>query len=261
MKVTLNTLKKLKGKEKITAITAYDALFGGIFDGEVDIILVGDSLSMSFGGNSDTLPLSLQDMLYHAKAVRRAVKSSFLIADMPFGTYNTIDEALHNATFLYKKSGVDALKLEVNESKIPIIKELVDNGFAIMSHIGLMPQFFRFDGGYKIKGKNNDEKQKLLDLALKLQDCGVFSLLIEATKSDIATEITKKLEIPTIGIGSGNGTDGQILVWSDAFGFYDEFSPKFVRKYLNGKDLLKEAINKYANDVKSSNFPNKDESY
>lgn len=259
--MNITDFQKLKGIEKISAITAYDALMAGIFDGEVDMILVGDSLSMSFGGNSDTIPLSLNNMIYHTKAVRKAVKKSLLVADMPFGTYSTVESGLKNAIKLYKDSGADALKFEVSEGKIPLLIELIDNGIAVMAHIGLKPQFYRSEGGYKIKGKSESEKTQLLDLAKKLEEIGCFSVLIEGTKSDIATNITHSLKIPTIGIGSGSGTDGQILVWSDAFGFFDKFTPKFVRKYLDGKSLLKDAIKQYNNDVKSIDFPSENESY
>ncbi len=261
MKITIPYLQRLKNKEKISAITAYDALFASIFDGKVDMILVGDSLSMSFGGNEDTIPLSVDSMLYHTKVVRSAVKSSFLIADMPFGSYNTINDALKNATRFYKEGGADAIKIEVNSSKIALVSELVNNGIAVMAHIGLMPQFYRFEGGYKIKGKNDDEKENLIALAQEFQKAGAFGLLIEGVKSDIATQITQKVQIPTIGIGSGCGTDGQILVWSDAFGFYDKITPKFVRRYLNGKELLQNAIKQYSKDVKNGNFPSEAESY
>lgn len=261
MKTTISSLQKLKGREKITSITAYDALFASIFDGEVDFILVGDSLSMSFGGNDDTIPLSLDSMIYHTKAVSKVVKQSLLIADMPFGSYNTNKSALKSATRLYKEGGADAVKIEVNESKIDMVKILSDNGIATMAHIGLMPQFYRFEGGYKIKGKSQEQKDSMLELALKLQDAGAFGLLIEGTKSDIAKDITQNLKIPTIGIGSGSDTDGQILVWSDAFGFFDEFKPKFVRRYLNGKELIKDAVRQYVTDIKTLQFPNEDESY
>ncbi|RAX55195.1 3-methyl-2-oxobutanoate hydroxymethyltransferase [Helicobacter sp. 16-1353] len=261
MKTTLTTLQKKKGKEKIAVITAYDALFASIFDGEVDMILVGDSLSMSFGGHKDTIPLSFDDMLYHTKAVRRGVKESFLIADMPFGSYNTTDEALKNATRLYKEGGADAIKIEVGESKIEMVEKLVDNGIAVMPHIGLKPQFYRFEGGYKIKGKSQNEAEEMLSLALELEKSGAFGFLIEGTKKEVAENLTNKLSAFTIGIGSGVGCDGQVLVWSDAFGFFDEFTPKFVRKYLNGKELLKDAIRAYARDIKEGKFPNDNESY
>lgn len=258
--MTISQFQKLKGVSKISAITAYDALMGGIFDNEVDMILVGDSLSMSFGGNDDTLPLTLRDMIYHTKAVRKAVKNSLLVADMPFGTYQNVAIGVKNAIRLYKETGADALKIEVGASKIPLVAELVDNGIAIMAHIGLKPQFFRNEG-YKVKGKSDDEKSALLNLVLDLEKIGCFSVLMEGTKADIATKITQSLKIPTIGIGSGNGTDGQILVWSDAFGFFNKFTPKFVRKYMDGENLLKEAIRRYVADIKHGDFPNENESY
>ena len=258
--MTISQFQKLKCVRKISSITAYDALMGGIFDNEVDMILVGDSLSMSFGGNDDTLPLTLRDMIYHTKAVRKAVKNSLLVADMPFGTYPNAQIALKNAIRLYKESGADALKLEVGADKITLVKELVDNGIAVMAHIGLKPQFFRNEG-YKVKGKSDDEKTALLNLAVELEKVGCFSVLLEGTKSDIATKITQSLKVPTIGIGSGNGTDGQILVWSDAFGFFNKFTPKFVRKYMDGESMLKEAIRRYVADIKNGDFPNDNESY
>ena len=258
--MTISQFQKLKGTRKISSITAYDALMGGIFDGEVDMILVGDSLSMSFGGNDDTLPLTLRDMIYHTKAVRGAVKHSLLIADMPFGTYPNAKTALKNAIRLYKETGADALKLEVGVDKIALIKELVDNGIAVMAHIGLKPQFFRSEG-YKVKGKSDDEKNALLDLACALENAGCFGVLLEGTKADIATKITHSLKVPTIGIGSGSGVDGQILVWSDAFGFFNKFTPKFVRKYMEGESMLKEAIRHFVADIQNGDFPNENESY
>ena len=258
--MTISQFQKLKGVRKISSITAYDALMGGIFDDEVDMILVGDSLSMSFGGNDDTLPLTLRDMIYHTKAVRKVVKNSLLIADMPFGSYPNAQIALKNAIRLYKETGADALKLEVGADKIALVKELVDNGIAVMAHIGLKPQFFRAEG-YKVSGKSDDEKNALLDLACALESVGCFGVLLEGTKADIATKITQTLKVPTIGIGSGSGVDGQILVWSDAFGFFNKFTPKFVRKYMDGESLLKEAIRHYVADIKNGDFPNENESY
>lgn len=261
MKSTTLTIQSLKGKEKISAITAYDALFAEIFDGEVDVILVGDSLSMSFCGNDDTISIDVDSMLYHSKVVSKVVNKSLLIVDMPFGSYCNKKTALKNAIKLYKNGGADALKLEVNESKINIVKELLNNGIAVMAHIGLMPQFYRIEGGYKVKGKNDDEQKRLLELAVKFQDIGCFGILLEGVKSNIATKITQTLSIPTIGIGSGAGTDGQILVWSDAFGFFNKFKPKFVRQYLDGNALIKDALRKYVSDVKRGSFPDITESY
>ena len=260
-KITKNVLQSKKGKEKITAITAYDALMANIFDGEVDLILVGDSLQMSFGGRDDTLSASLEEMMYHSRVVSRGISKSFLLADMPFGTYATQEDALKNCIRFYKECNIDALKLEVGIDKLDIIKTLCSEGLAIMAHIGLKPQFMRFDGGFKVKGKDDNSRNELLECALAMQEAGVFGVLIEGVKSEVAGEITKSLSIPTIGIGAGADCDGQILVWSDAFGFFDKFKPKFVRRYCDGKGMLKDAIRKYADDVKNARFPDSSESY
>lgn len=260
-KVTLNSLQKKKGTEKITAITAYDALFAGIFDEEVDVILIGDSLNMSFGGKRDTTSLSLDAMIYHAKAVCSKVSHAFLIADMPFGSYATRDSALKNATKLIKHTQVDAIKLEVTHKKLPIIEALIDEGIAVMPHIGLMPQYIKAEGGYKIKGREQSQCAMLLDSAKCLEQVGAFGLLLEGISAPCAKHITQSLHIPTIGIGSGVDCDGQILVWSDMLGLYDELHPKFVRTYLEGAKLIKQAVREYVSDVRSQNFPNQDESY
>lgn len=260
-KMTITALKAKKGVEKITAITAYDALMAGIFDSEVDVILVGDSLKMSFGGESETIGASMQEMLYHTKAVCRGVKHSFIMADMPFGSYATHKLALKNALRFYKNTAADAIKLEVDIQKLSIIKALCDEGICVVAHIGLKPQFSRSLGGFKVKGKSEQEAQELLECALAMQEAGVSAVLIEGVKSQVAQDITQALAIPTIGIGAGNACDGQILVWSDAFGFYSAFKPKFVRTYCDGRAMLKEAIRAYARDIKSLDFPCVGESY
>lgn len=260
-KVTLNTLRVRKGNEKIVAITAYDALMARIFDGEVDVILVGDSLKMSFGGERETLGASLDEMIYHAKAVCQATKLSFVVGDMPFGTYATKKTALKNALKYYKKCNIDAIKIEVDSKKAGIVKALCEEGIAVMAHIGLKPQFMRFDGGFKVKGKNIQEEQELVESALAMQEAGAFGIVCEGVKSNVAKKITQSLQIPTIGIGAGADCDGQILVWSDVFGFFDEFKPKFVRRYCDGKEMIKEALRSYSADVKSGLFPSENESY
>lgn len=261
MKCSVATFQKYKNQQKITMITAYDALMAKIFDSNVDVILVGDSLAMSFGGFNDTLPLRLCDMIYHTKAVRRSVTKSLLIADMPFGSYNTPQMALKNATRLYKEAGADAIKIEGGIERAEHIELLAKSGISVMAHIGLKPQFVRAEGGYKIKGKTDKQKEALISEAKKLADAGAFGILLEGIVSDVAAEITKSVAVPTIGIGSGVHVDGQVLVWSDAFGFFTDFKPKFVRTYLNGAELLKNAICHYADDVKKGLFPNDDESY
>lgn len=261
-KITLNTLAKYKQDgRKIVAITAYDALMAGIFDEVVDVILVGDSLNMSFNAKADTLGLSVRDMLYHTKAVCAGVKRAFVIADMPFGSYATKQKALKNALRFYTQTRCDALKLEINEDKLHIIESLVKEGFAIMPHIGLCPQSVRGEGGYKVKGKDSLNAKNLLALAKECERVGAFGILLEGITKTLGAEISKSLTIPTIGIGAGVECDGQILVWSDAFGFFDTFKPKFVRRYLNGKELLQNALKQYASDVLEQRFPNDEESY
>ncbi|RDU59676.1 3-methyl-2-oxobutanoate hydroxymethyltransferase [Helicobacter sp. MIT 14-3879] len=260
-KITINDIKAKKGKEKIVAITAYDALMAGIFDGEGDIILVGDSLKMSFGGENETLGATMEEMLYHTKAVCKGASKAFIIADMPFGSYSTKEMALKNALRFYKESKADAIKLEVGLDKAEIVRALCNEGIAVMAHIGLMPQYARFEGGFKVKGKIDSQIKTLLDTAVAMQESGAFGILCEGIKSEIAESITQRLSIPTIGIGAGVACDGQILVWSDVFGFFDAFKPKFVRRYCDGKKLLKEAIKSYARDIRNESFPSSQESY
>lgn len=259
--MTITQIQAKKGVEKITAITAYDALFGKIFDNEVDFILVGDSLSHSFGGNSDTLGIGIDEMIYHTKAVCKGVSKSLVVGDMSFGSYCNELDALKNAIRFYKETNAGAVKLEGGMNRVGIVRSIINEGVAVMGHIGLMPQFARSEGGYKIKGKSQESANRLKEEALALQEAGVFAIVLEGVKHEVATEITQMLSIPTIGIGSGVHCDGQILVWSDAFGFFTEFKPKFVRRYLEGEALLKGAIREYVKDVKNQNFPNLDESY
>lgn len=261
MKITINTLQQKKGVEKITAITAYDALFSKIFDAEVDFILVGDSLSQSFGGHQDTLSIGIDEMIYHTQAVCKGASQSLVVGDMSFGSYQNDKMAVKNAVRFYKETQAGAIKLEGGIKRSKLIQSITQEGIAVMGHIGLMPQFARSEGGYKIKGKDEQSKQELKESALALQEAGVFALVLEGIKAQVATEITQMLHIPTIGIGSGAYCDGQILVWSDAFGFFTEFKPKFVRRYLEGEKLLKEALRHYVHDVKTQKFPSLEESY
>lgn len=261
-KITLSTFKNYKkNTQKIVAITAYDALMAGIFDEYADMILVGDSLHMSFNASSDTLGISVDSMIYHTQAVCAGAKRALIVADMPFGSYYNTDEALKNALKFYTQTRCDALKLEVNADKLGIIESLVKEGFAIMPHIGLKPQSVRGEGGYKIKGKDEKEARELIDLAKELERVGAFGILLEGVKSEVAATITQQVNVPVIGIGSGVECDGQILVWSDVFGFFNEFKPKFVRYYANGREFLSQAMKHYADDVRSKVFPNDEESY
>jgi len=256
-----NTLSKLYKKEKLTMITAYDYLFAKMFDGIVDIILVGDSLNMSFLGESDTLSATVEQMIYHTKAVCNGAKKSYIVCDMPFGSYATPEIALSNAIKIFKETKADAVKLEGGKEKANIVKLLSDNAIAVVGHIGLMPQFSRSEGGYKVKGKDEISKNKLLEDAKAIEEAGAVMLVIEGVKEEVAKEITESISIPTIGIGAGRYTTGQVLVWSDMLGFFDEFKPKFVRRYLNGAEIVRSAVRKYVDDVKSGKFPDDKEIY
>ena len=260
-KVTVKTIQNLKGKEPIVMVTAYDALFAKIFDGEVEMILVGDSLNMSFLGEGDTLSATLEQMIYHTKAVCAGAKKPLIVFDMPFGTYSTPNEALKNSVKVLKETCAEAIKIEGGKERANTIRHLSQNGIAVIAHIGLMPQSVRAEGGYRVRGRSDEDKEALIEDALILEEAGAFALLLEGIKADVAKEITANVKIPTIGIGAGNGTDGQVLVWSDMFGFFEEFKPKFVKRYLNGAKLVRDALRDYRDDVKSRVFPDDEHSY
>lgn len=257
---TMEILRK-KNQEKITMLTAYDALFAKIFDNEVDMILVGDSLNMSFLGESDTLSATLDQMIYHTKAVCNGAKTSLVVCDMPFGSTVSSQIALDSAIRIFKETKAQAVKLEGGIEVAETIKYLVQNGIAVVGHIGLKPQLVRLEGGYKIKGKQKDELESLLQDAKALESAGVFCFVLEGVCAEVAKQITQSVQIPVIGIGSGVNVDGQVLVWSDVFGFFEDFKPKFVRQYLHGAKIVKEAMQKYIQDVKSGDFPSINESY
>jgi len=260
-KQTINSLRKSKGVEKLSMVTAYDALFSKMFDGEVDLILVGDSLNMSFRGETDTLSANMDIMLYHTKAVCRGCQNTFIVADMPFGTYTNREDALKNSIRFYRETCADAVKIEGGVERRETIKYLVDNGIAVVGHIGLMPQSFRSEGGYFVKGKDETSREKVIQDALAVEEAGAFMVVVEGVKDTLAKEITERLSIPVIGIGAGRDVDGQVLVWSDMFGFFDEFKPKFVKRYLDGGKLVREAIRNYNREVKEGIFPEEEHIY
>jgi len=262
-RVTVRTLQKHKGKEPITMVTAYDALFAQLFDGEVEMILVGDSLNMSFYGKEDTLSATMDQMIYHTKAVCNGAKLPLIVFDMPFGTYSNKEQALANATRVYRETDAQAIKIEGGREKEEIVKYLTTNGIAVISHIGLMPQSVRAEGGYRIQGKSEAEIQRLIEDAKILENAGAFAMLLEGMIADAATRITQALSIPTIGIGAGVGTDGQVLVWSDMFGFFEAFTPKpkFVKKYCDGASLIRQGLRQYRDEVKTRAFPSDDYAY
>ncbi len=257
----IKTLQSFKNKKPITMITAYDALFAKIFEDEVDMILVGDSLNMSFLGEADTLSATMDQMIYHTKAVCNGAQTSFIVCDMPFGTYLDEKSALKNAVRVYQETKADAVKIEGGMEKCQIIKHLVDNGIAVVGHIGLMPQMVRSEGGYSVKGKDEAGKEKILKDALAVEAAGACVLVIEGVKADIAAEVAKALAIPVIGIGAGKDVDGQVLVWSDMLGFFECFKPKFVKTYLEGASQVRQAVKQYVQEVESKNFPGPEHTY
>jgi len=260
-KMNITKIKQAKNRQKLTVITAYDALFAKLFSQSADMILVGDSLNMSFMGENDTLSSTLEQMIYHTKAVCNGAKNAFVITDMPFGSYINKDEALKNCTKVYQQTLASAVKIEGGEDKADIIKHLTSNAIAVMGHIGLMPQYVRSEGGYKVRGKTKKNEEQLIKDAIALEKAGAFAIIIEGVVSDVAKKMTQAVNIPTIGIGAGAFTDGQVLVWSDMLGFFEEFKPKFVRHYLDGASLVKNALNQYRNDVQTQIFPSKEEEY
>ena len=260
-KMNITKIKKAKNNKKLTVITAYDALFAKLFEDIADMILVGDSLNMSFAGKPDTLSATLEQMIYHTNAVCAGAKSAFVITDMPFGTYINKNQALENAIKVYQETNAAAIKIEGGEDRADIIKHLTSNSIAVMGHIGLMPQYVRSEGGYKVRGKTKEDEEQLIRDAIAVEKAGAFSIVVEGVMSNVAKKITEAVNIPIIGIGAGNVTDGQVLVWSDMLGFFEEFKPKFVRHYMQGASLVKEAVNQYRNDVQDSSFPSKEEEY
>ncbi len=259
--MNVTKIKNSKNNKKLTMITAYDALFAKLFEEIADMILVGDSLNMSFAGKKDTLSATLDQMIYHTNAVCTGAPKAFTILDMPFGTYINKDEALKNAIKVYNSTNAAAIKIEGGEDRACIVKHLSSNSIAVMGHIGLMPQYVRSEGGYKVRGKTKEDTQQLIKDAKAIEEAGAFALVIEGVMSETAKKITQAVSIPTIGIGAGNVTDGQVIVWSDMLGFFEEFKPKFVRHYMDGAKLVKKAVNQYRHDVQEKSFPSKEEEY
>ncbi len=257
-KVTISTLSKMKGVEPITMVTAYDALFAKLFNGSVDMILVGDSLNMSFLGKEDTLSATMEQMIYHTQAVCNGATLPLVVLDMPFGTYTNEIDAVKNATRAYQETNAQAVKIEGGKDRANIVKALTSNSIAVLGHIGLMPQFLRSDGGYKIRGKSQEDIDILVEDAKALEEAGVFAIVVEGVKEEAGKAITEAVNIPTIGIGAGLHTDGQVLVWSDAFGFFEDFKPKFVKQYCKGAEIVREALGKYVSEVKNREFPTKE---
>lgn len=263
-KVTTDTLRKMKQKgEKISMLTAYDFTTAKMVDaGGVDTILVGDSAANVMAGYSTTLPITLDQMIYHAQSVVRGVKRAFVIVDLPFGTYQSNPEkALESAIRIMKETDAHAIKLEGGAEVADSIKKIVDAGIPVMGHLGLTPQSINQFGGYGLRAKEEAEAEKLLADAQLLEEMGCFGLVLEKIPATLAKKVTEQLSIPTIGIGAGVDCDGQVLVYHDMVGMNEGFAPKFLRKYLNLYTEITNAVAEYVADVKSQSFPNEKESY
>lgn len=258
-KHTIGSIQKRKGAQPLVMITAYDALFARLFQESADILLVGDSLNMSFGGNPDTLSTTMDQMIYHTNAVCKGSPDTFVITDMPFGTYIDEATAFANAMRVYRETPSDAVKIEGGADKAHLVRYLTSNGIAVCGHIGLLPQAVRAEGGYKVKGKSEEEALSLIEDAQAIEKAGAFILVIEGVKADVASRVAQSVSIPVIGIGAGNGVDGQVLVFSDMLGLYEPFVPKFVKQYMNAAQTVKEAVSEYAQEVQTRSFP--DENY
>ncbi|MBR5147062.1 MAG: 3-methyl-2-oxobutanoate hydroxymethyltransferase [Bacteroidales bacterium] len=262
--VTTHVLQNMKNNgEKIAMLTAYDYSMAKILDeSNIDIILVGDSASNVMAGYKTTLPITLNEMIYHASSVCRAVKRSFVVVDLPFGTYQgNSKEALNSAIRIMKESGANAVKMEGGREILESVERIISAGIPVMGHLGLMPQSINKFGTYIVRAKEDEEAQRLREDALLLQEKGCFSIVLEKIPAALATEVTKSLRIPTIGIGAGAGTDGQVLVLHDMLGISNDFSPRFLRRYNNLYDGIKNSVQAYINDVKDINFPNENEQY
>lgn len=263
-KVTTHRLIEMKAKgEKIAMLTAYDYTMASIVDAAgVDAILVGDSASNVMAGNVTTLPITLDQMIYHAKSVVRAVKRAIVVVDMPFGTYQVnADEAVKNAIRIMKESHADALKLEGGEEILPSVRKILDAGIPIMGHLGLMPQSINKFGTYTVRARDEEEANKLINDAKLLQEAGCFAIVLEKIPATLAKKVSETLSIPIIGIGAGGDVDGQILVCADMLGMSAGFSPRFLRRYANLNDIICDAVGNYVSDVKSLDFPNEKEQY
>jgi 3-methyl-2-oxobutanoate hydroxymethyltransferase len=263
-RITVKSLLDMKvDGEKISMLTAYDFTTATIVDiSGIDIILVGDSASNVMAGHETTLPITLDQMIYHASGVIRAVKRALVVVDLPFGSYQSDPKgALKSAIRIMKESGSHAVKLEGGKEVKDSIKRIIKAGIPVMGHLGLTPQSIYKFGTYTVRAKEEEEAKQLIEDAIMLEKIGCFAIVLEKVPSDLAAKVSKKVKIPVIGIGAGNKVDGQVLVIHDMLGMTKEFNPRFLRRYMNLYDDMSKAIFKYSKDVKSGNFPNSKEQY
>lgn len=263
-KVTTNTLLKMKeAGEKISMLTAYDFSFARLFDkAGIDVILVGDSASNVMAGHETTLPITLEQMIYHAQCVVRAIDRCLVVVDLPFGTYQSNSEiALASAIRIMKETGAHCIKMEGGEEILESVRKVVAAGIPVMGHLGLTPQSIYKFGTYTVRAKEDAEADKLRQDAKLLEQAGCFALVLEKIPAKLAKEVSESLHIPTIGIGAGVHTDGQVLVMHDMLGINSEFKPRFLRQYLQLDETITNAVKQYVDDVKAKDFPNESESY
>jgi 3-methyl-2-oxobutanoate hydroxymethyltransferase len=264
MRIRINQIKDMKQKgEKITMLTAYDYSTAKIVDeAGIPLILVGDSLGMVVLGYESTIPVTMEEMLHHTKAVVRGTKQTMVVGDMPFMTYHTsVDDALRNAARFIQEGGAQAVKLEGGVTVAEKVKRIVECGIPVMGHIGLTPQSIHQFGGFKVQGKTPEAAARLLEDAKALDKAGVFSIVLETVPAQLAALITQKVGIPTIGIGAGIGCDGQVQVINDILGSFSDFVPKHAKQYARLADIIRDAVTQYYNEVKAGDFPTDKQSF
>jgi 3-methyl-2-oxobutanoate hydroxymethyltransferase len=263
-KITTHQLQEMKNRgEKIAMLTAYDYSMAKIIDGAgIDVILVGDSASNVMAGNETTLPITLDQMIYHASSVVKAVTRALVVVDIPFGYYQgSSGEALRSSIRIMKESGAHAVKLEGGEEVKDSVKRILSAGVPVMGHLGLTPQsIFKF-GTYSVRAKEEEEAKRLVEDALLLQECGCFGIVLEKIPAELAKKVSSMLSIPVIGIGAGPDVDGQVLVMQDMLGITHEFKPRFLRRYADLNTIVSDAVQHYVSDVKAKEFPNQGEKY
>ena len=261
-KITIHTLRAMKERgEKITALTAYDFFTAKIMDDVgVQLILVGDSLGMAVLGYENTLPVTMEEMIHHTKAVARAKPNALLVGDMPFMSYSTVRQALENAG-RFIQAGAEAVKIEGGEPVIEEVRTVIAAGIPVLGHIGLLPQSILETGGYKVQGRTSESAERLVRDAKLLEEAGVFAMVVECVVAEVGKKITEAVRVPTISIGAGAGCDGQILVNNDMLGQFTRFTPKHVKRYANLAEEMRKAFAAYKREVESGEFPGKEQSF
>lgn len=257
MRTTIRDIQRMKDAgERIPMVTAYDYTSAQIVElAGIPLILVGDTLGMVVLGFPTTVPVTIEDMLHHIKAVVRGSEQALIVGDMPFLTYSGAEEALRNAGRFLQEGGVQAVKLEGGRAVAPVVRHLVEQGIPVMGHVGLTPQSVNQIGGMRVQGRQASDARRLIEDALALQEAGAFSVVLELVPTELAREITARLHVPTIGIGAGPACDGQVLVWHDLLGLYTDFVPRHVRRYASLAETITEALRRFAADVREESFP------